>query len=317
MTAVVELYRMRPNMTIDRPAQPDVVRRWSAFRRTFGSQLLRPALVSRTQILLATKTSVAAGLAWAVALVVDPHSRPYFAPLAVILIVQPTVYDSLSRAFQRVIGVVVGVAAALAVNHFVSLSGWSIAIIVFVGLLVGWSAVSGPRASCRSPSALCSSSRWAAPRPATGQTGARHADRFRRRGRGCARQPPAPRPNGWSLNADAPLRRCRDIVMEIGSGVSSDWTLEQAEGLAEPGVRSGGGHSQRQAGPSGASTHGPMERTSPSTTPGTRTGGPGARCRRTDCHPGPVHRPGAGGRGGTRSSDAGHRHNAGLHGFCH
>jgi hypothetical protein len=30
-------------------------------------------LVSRTQILLATKTAVAAGIAWAVALLADPH----------------------------------------------------------------------------------------------------------------------------------------------------------------------------------------------------------------------------------------------------
>jgi uncharacterized membrane protein YgaE (UPF0421/DUF939 family) len=52
----------------------------------------------------------------------------------VILIVRPTAYDSLSRAFQRV-GVVLGVAAALAVSHFLKPSGWSMAIIVFARLV--------------------------------------------------------------------------------------------------------------------------------------------------------------------------------------
>ena len=64
--------------------------------------------VTRDQVFLAAKTAIAAGLAWAAALAADHHSRPYFAPLAVLLVVQPTVYDSLSRALQRVIGVVAG-----------------------------------------------------------------------------------------------------------------------------------------------------------------------------------------------------------------
>ena len=68
-----------------------------------------PWLVTRQQVFQAAKTAIAAGLAWEVALLADPHSHPYFAPMAVLLVVQPTVYDSLSRAFQRVAGVVVGV----------------------------------------------------------------------------------------------------------------------------------------------------------------------------------------------------------------
>jgi uncharacterized membrane protein YgaE (UPF0421/DUF939 family) len=80
---------------------------------SWQSGMIRPALVTRDQMFLAAKTAIAAGLAWVAALAVDPHSKPYFAPLAVLLVVQPTVYGSLSRAFQRVAGVGVGVAAAL------------------------------------------------------------------------------------------------------------------------------------------------------------------------------------------------------------
>jgi len=110
-----------------------------------------PGLVTRQQVFLAAKTAIAAGLAWVAALAADPHSRPYFAPLAVLLVVQPTVYDSLSRAFQRVAGVVVGVAAALAVSHFLAPSGWSIGIIIFAGLLLGWTARLGPQGAVQVP----------------------------------------------------------------------------------------------------------------------------------------------------------------------
>jgi len=95
-------------MTMVRRAQQEIRRHWRIVQPPFRSKAFLPVLVSRTQILLATKAAVAAGIAWAVALLADPHSRPYFAPLSVILIVQPTVYDSLSRAFQRVVGVLSG-----------------------------------------------------------------------------------------------------------------------------------------------------------------------------------------------------------------
>ena len=68
-----------------------------------------------------------------------------------ILIVQPTVYGSLSRAFQRVVGVLMGVAAALAVSHFLTPSGWSIAIVVFAGLLLGWTVRLGPQGVVQVP----------------------------------------------------------------------------------------------------------------------------------------------------------------------
>jgi hypothetical protein len=84
--------------------------RWRPSFVSWQPGMVWPGLVTRQQVFLAAKTAIAAGLAWVAALAANPHSRPYFAPLAVLLVVQPTVYDSLSRAFQRVAGVVVGVA---------------------------------------------------------------------------------------------------------------------------------------------------------------------------------------------------------------
>jgi uncharacterized membrane protein YgaE (UPF0421/DUF939 family) len=187
-------------------------------------------LVSRTQILLATKAAVAAGIAWAVALLADPHSRPYFAPLAVILIVQPTVYDSLSRAFQRVAGVVLGVAAALAVSHFLTPSGWSIGIIVFAGLLLGWSLRLGPQGVVQVPvSALL----VFAVGSATPDYGGRRVVETLI-GSAIAVlavlvSPPAPETERVISDALTPLRRCCDLITEVGSAISSAWTLEQAQ----------------------------------------------------------------------------------------
>src|ERR1700735_2973071 len=112
--------------------------RWRPSVVSWPPGMAWPRLVTRQQVFLAAKTAIAAGLAWVAALAAEPHSRPYFAPLAVLLVVQPTVYDSLTRAFQRVAGVVVGVTAALTVSHWLAPDAWSIGVIIFVGLLLGW-----------------------------------------------------------------------------------------------------------------------------------------------------------------------------------
>ena len=125
--------------------------RWRPSLAWLQPGAVRPGLVTRQQVFLAAKAAIAAGIAWAAALAADPHSRPYFAPIAVLLVVQPTVYDSLSRAFQRVVGVVLGVAAALAVSHLLAPSAWSIGIIIFAGLLLGWAARLGPQGAVQIP----------------------------------------------------------------------------------------------------------------------------------------------------------------------
>jgi uncharacterized membrane protein YccC len=170
------------------------------------------------------------GLAWVAALAADPHSRPYFAPLAVILVVQPTVYDSLSRAFQRVAGVVAGVAAALAVSHFLPPDAWSIGIIVFAGLLLGWAARLGPQGVVQIPvSALLV---FLVGRATPGYGGERILDTLI--GAAVAviavlLSPSAPGPDVVMSKALAPLRRCSEILRSISAGIGSQWTSEQAD----------------------------------------------------------------------------------------
>ncbi len=199
-------------------------------RGSFGPGTFVPALVSRTQLFQAAKVAVGAGIAWAVALAVYPNGLPYLAPLAVLLIVQPTVYDSLSRAFQRVVGVVLGVAAALVVSHFFTPSGWSITIIIFAGLLLGWSARLGPQGVVQVPvSALLV---FAVGSATPGYGGRRVVDTLI--GSAIAvlavlASPSAPAPGRVVSDALAPLRQSRDLLTSIGSAISSAWTLQQAQ----------------------------------------------------------------------------------------
>ena len=192
--------------------------------------LVRPGLVTRDQVFLAAKTAIAASLAWVAALAADPHSRPYFAPLAVLLVVQPTVYDSLSRAFQRVAGVVVGVTAALAVSRVLPPSAWSIGIIIFAGLLVGWTARLGPQGVVQVPvSALLV---FLVGQTTPGYAGERIIDTLI--GAGVAviavlLTPSTPAPDAVMSQALAPLHGCTEILRAISTGIASTWTPGQAD----------------------------------------------------------------------------------------
>jgi hypothetical protein len=210
--------------------------RWRAIRGSLGSGPFVPAIVSRTQLLLAARVAVSAGIAWAVALAVDPNTRPYLAPLAVLLIVQPTVYDSLSRAFQRIVGVVLGVAAALAVSHFFAPSGWSIGIIIFAGLLLGWSVRLGPQGVVQVPvSALRVFAVGGAVPDYGGQRVVETLIGSAVAVLAVLASPSAPAPERVVSDAVAPLYLCRDLLMDIGSSISSIWTLQQAEGWRKDG----------------------------------------------------------------------------------
>src|SRR6204780_3322664 len=203
--------------------------RWRPWFVSSQPRPVWPGLVTRQQLFLAAKTAIAAGLAWTAALAADPHSRPYFAPLAVLLVVQPTVYDSLSRAFQRVVGVVVGVTAALTVSHFLAPDAWSIRIIIFAALLLGWAVRLGPQGAVQVPvSALLV---FLAGRATPDYGGERILDTLI--GAGVAviavlLSPSAPGPDAVLSKALAPLRRCTEILREISPGIGSPWTPGQA-----------------------------------------------------------------------------------------
>ena len=80
---------------------------------------------------------MAAGFAWFIAADVLGNNIPVFAPLAALLTVQVTVWDSLARGLQRVLGVVVGVLVAYGFARLAGINAWSIGLVIFVSLLAG------------------------------------------------------------------------------------------------------------------------------------------------------------------------------------
>lgn len=203
--------------------------RWRPSLVSLQPGMVWPGLVTRQQVFLAAKTAIAAGLAWVAALAADPHSRPYFAPLAVLLVVQPTVYDSLSRAFQRVAGVVVGVSAALTVSHFLAPSAWNIGIIIFAGLLLGWNARLGPQGAVQVTgqrvAGVPGRARYSRLR---GRAHCRHLDRRGARRDRRSAEPVGAGPDAAMSKALAPLRRCTEILRAVSTGIGSPWTPDQA-----------------------------------------------------------------------------------------
>jgi uncharacterized membrane protein YgaE (UPF0421/DUF939 family) len=203
--------------------------RWRPSTRWFRDGLLRPGPISRSQVFLAAKIAIAASVAWVAAVATHPQAAPYFAPLAVLLIVQPTVYDSVSRAIQRVAGVVLGVVVALGLSRVVAPSAWSIGIIIFLGLLVGWAARLGPQGVVQVPvSAMLA---FVVGRLTPSYGGQRVIDTLI--GAGIALvvvllSPTAPTPEDIASRAQAPLRRCSEILRAMATGIEAQWTRDQA-----------------------------------------------------------------------------------------
>jgi len=103
-------------------------------RRLLGSALarLRADGVLSLQVL---KTAVATGLAYQLGrLTGSPF--PVFAALAALLVVQVTVYESVSRGLQRIAGVVLGVVVAFGLAQLLGLHAWTVGLVVLLGIVV-------------------------------------------------------------------------------------------------------------------------------------------------------------------------------------
>lgn len=78
------------------------------------------------------KASLSAGIAWQLAQFTST-TRPYFAPLAAILCTQATVAESVTRGYQRVLGILGGIILADMTAKFIGVNALSIALLVLVG----------------------------------------------------------------------------------------------------------------------------------------------------------------------------------------
>jgi uncharacterized membrane protein YccC len=92
----------------------------------------------RTPLLQVIKTALAASLAWFLCLLVLPGVLPIFGTIAAILVVQPSINQSFSKALERTVGVITGVVLAYLVGVFFGVTSWLILMTVVIALLVGW-----------------------------------------------------------------------------------------------------------------------------------------------------------------------------------
>ncbi|AZN42651.1 FUSC family protein [Paenibacillus albus] len=82
------------------------------------------------------KTALASTLSWWLATHLSFNNYPYFAPLAAILTVQVTVADSLDKAMQRTMGIVLGVIVSLFIGQWLTIGPLSIFLVILIGMTI-------------------------------------------------------------------------------------------------------------------------------------------------------------------------------------
>lgn len=93
---------------------------------------------TRSPLLQVLKTSAAAIVAWLISTILLGQPLPIFAAIAALLIVQPSVNQSLLRGVERSVGVIAGVVLAYAVGAVFGTASWVVLSVIVVSLLVSW-----------------------------------------------------------------------------------------------------------------------------------------------------------------------------------
>ncbi|WP_137991790.1 aromatic acid exporter family protein [Streptomyces vilmorinianum] len=83
------------------------------------------------------RSTAAAVISYVVALQLSNEPAPLTAPLTALLVVQVTLYSTLTTGIRRVNSVVVGVVIAIAFSALVGLSWWSLGLVILASLVVG------------------------------------------------------------------------------------------------------------------------------------------------------------------------------------
>ncbi len=93
---------------------------------------------SRSPLLQVVKTSIAAILSWLACTLFLHESLPIFAAIAALLVVQPSVNQSLAKGVERSLGVIVGVLLAYGAAALLGHSTWVVLGVIVVSLLLAW-----------------------------------------------------------------------------------------------------------------------------------------------------------------------------------
>lgn len=91
------------------------------------------------------KAALACLISWLVAQHIFNVSRPILAPIASLITMQVTVYQTLTRGLQQVAGVIAGVSGAVLIGKFYGLNWATLTIVVLASLVIGRTLRLGPQ----------------------------------------------------------------------------------------------------------------------------------------------------------------------------
>jgi uncharacterized membrane protein YgaE (UPF0421/DUF939 family) len=84
------------------------------------------------------KSAIATIAAWLIGGALFPEHQPIFAAIAALLVVQPSLNQSVSKAIERTVGVVAGVVVASALALAFGQTTWVILVAIAAALLIAW-----------------------------------------------------------------------------------------------------------------------------------------------------------------------------------
>ncbi len=105
----------------------------------------------RSPLLQVLKTSVAAIVAWLLSTLLLQQPLPIFAAIAALLVVQPSVNQTLAKGIERSIGVIVGVVIAFLAGLAFGNASWVVLSIIVVSLVLSWALRLTPGSSNQIP----------------------------------------------------------------------------------------------------------------------------------------------------------------------
>ncbi|WP_127794524.1 aromatic acid exporter family protein [Agromyces sp. LHK192] len=92
----------------------------------------------RQPLLQVAKAAVATIAAWLIAGWLIPGPLPVFAAIAALLVVQPSVNQSLGKAIERSVGVILGVLVATGLSFVLGDASWVVLVAIMVALVIAW-----------------------------------------------------------------------------------------------------------------------------------------------------------------------------------
>jgi len=93
---------------------------------------------ARSPILQVLKTSVAVIASWLLCALLFQQQAPIFAAIAALIVVQPSVNQSLAKGVERSVGVILGVVLAYGVGYLFGTASWVILTAIVISLIAAW-----------------------------------------------------------------------------------------------------------------------------------------------------------------------------------